>query len=127
MTAAEQPTDAVLPDVGELIFVGFNSRVVALDRETGQVAWSWKSPRGSGIAALLVDGDRLIVSVQGYTYCLDPASGGEIWSNPLKGMGVGTACLASTRGNTTAQLHAILAEYEAQQEAAAQTATHTST
>jgi outer membrane protein assembly factor BamB len=127
MTASEQPIDAALPEAGELVFVGFNSRVAALDRQTGELVWSWKCPRGSGIAALLVDDDRLIVSVQGYTYCLDPASGGEIWSNPLKGMGVGTACLASTRGNTTAQLHAILAEFEAQQEAAAHSATHTTT
>ena len=127
MTAAELPADAMVSDPGNLIFVGFNSRVVALDRDTGEAVWSWKSPKGTGIAALLVDGDRLIVSVQGYTYCLDPASGGELWTNPLKGMGVGTACLASARGNTTAQLHAILAEYEAQQEAATHTTTHTTT
>ena len=125
MTAAEQSTDALVPDPGNLVFVGFNSRVVALDRDTGQTIWVWKSPRGSGIAALLVDGDRLIVSVQGYTYCLDPQGGTEIWSNPLKGLGVGTACLASARGSTTTQLHAILAEFEAQQEAAEQT--HTTT
>src|SRR5580765_6093947 len=108
MTAADLPADAMVSDPGNLVFVGFNSRVVALDRDTGEVMWSWKSPKGTGIAALLVDGDRLIVSVQGYTYCIDPASGGEMWANPLKGMGVGTACLASARGNTTAQLHAIL-------------------
>jgi outer membrane protein assembly factor BamB len=125
MTAAELPSDAIVTDPGNLVFVGFNSRVVALDRDSGAMAWSWKSPRGSGIAALLVDGDRLIVSVQGYTYCLDPLSGSEMWSNPLKGLGVGTACLASARGNTTGQLHAILAEYESQQEAAAHSTTPT--
>lgn len=125
MNASEQPVDAIVPDLANLVFVGFNSRVAALDRETGEMMWSWKCPKGTGIAALLVDGDRLIVSVQGYTYCLDPATGGEMWSNPLKGMGLGTACLASARGNTTAQLHAILAQYEAEQESAAHATTHT--
>ena len=83
-----------------LIFVGFNSRVIALDRHSGRQVWDWKSPKGSGFVAILVDSDRLIVSVQGYTYCLDPHSGSCVWSNPLKGMGTGIPCLASARGST---------------------------
>ena len=106
-------------DVGSLIFAGFNSRVMALDRDTGELIWKWKSPKGSGLPVILVDGDRLIVSVQGYMYCLDPTTGGELWQNPLKGMGVGTPCLASARGNTTPQLYSILAHYEQEQAAAA--------
>jgi outer membrane protein assembly factor BamB len=104
------PTDA-----DSLVFVGFNSRVAALDRSSGELIWKWKCPRGSGFAALLLDGDRLIVSVQGYTYCLNPLNGELMWDNPLKGMGLGVACLASARGNTTSQLYAALAEYEAAQ------------
>jgi outer membrane protein assembly factor BamB len=114
-SADAQPQSAVL-EVASLIFVGFNSRVAALDRTSGQVVWKWKSPKGSGLAALLLDGDRLIVSVQGYTYCLDPLSGDVIWTNPLKGMGLGTTCLASARGNTTPQLYAVLDEFERQQQ-----------
>ncbi len=95
--------------------MGFNSRLVALDRESGELVWTWKAPHGSGIPALLLDGDRLIVSLQGYTYCLDPTTGEQIWYNPLKGMGLGTPCLASARANTTPQLYAVLAEYERQQ------------
>ena len=77
-------------DPATLVYVGFNLRIAALDRETGEVAWTWKSPQGTGIPILLVDGDRLIVSIQGYTYCLDPRCGDELWRNPLKGMGLGT-------------------------------------
>jgi outer membrane protein assembly factor BamB len=106
------------PDADSLVFVGFNSRVVALDRGTGELVWKWKCPRGTGIPALLLDGDRLIVSVLGYTYCLDPMNGDLLWQNPLKGLGVGTACLASARANTTPQLYAVLAEYEKQRQAA---------
>ena len=85
----------------DLIFVGFNSRVAALDRSNGETRWSWKSPKGSGYVTVLLDGDRLIVSVQGYTYCLDPASGEQRWFNELPGMGSGVATLASARGGSS--------------------------
>jgi outer membrane protein assembly factor BamB len=41
--------------------------------------------------ALLLDGDRLIVSVQGYTYCHDALTGQQLWYNPLKGYGLGVS------------------------------------
>jgi len=84
----------------DLVYVGFNSRVCALDRDTGELIWSWTSPHGSGFVVLLFDSDRLIASVQGYTYCLDPATGELMWSNPLKGKGLGTPCIASISGST---------------------------
>lgn len=101
----EEPADDRAESSGlndSLVFVGFNSRVVALDRHTGELLWEWKSPKGSGFVAVLLDGDRLIVSVQGYTYCLDPNTGAGLWSNPLSGMGVGIPCLASAHGTTLA-------------------------
>ncbi len=84
--------------IDDLVYVGFNSRVVALDRYTGELIWQWKSPKGSGFVSLLLDGDRLIASVQGYTYCLEPLFGQQVWGNPLKGLGLGVASLASVRG-----------------------------
>jgi outer membrane protein assembly factor BamB len=81
----------------QLIFVGFNSRVAALNRDTGQTVWTWSSPKGSGYTTIVLDGDRLIVCVMGYTYCLDPLSGQERWFNDLPGMGTGVASLASVR------------------------------
>ena len=98
--AESQVRASYAPD--SLVFVGFNSRVVALDRDTGKRAWDWHSPKGTGFVAVLLDGDRLIVSVQGYTYCLDPSTGVCQWSNPLKGMGVGIPCLTSAHGSTLA-------------------------
>lgn len=88
--------------VADLVFTGFNSRVVALDRYTGELVWEWKSPQGSGYVNLLLDGDRLIVSVMGYAYCLDPLYGQEVWRNPLEGKGVGVASLASAAGHEPA-------------------------
>ena len=99
--------------VDQLIFVGFNSKVVALNRDTGALVWQWKSPKGSGYVSLLLDGDRLIVSVIGYTYCLDPANGNQIWFNELKGFGAGVASLASVRGCIQPLLDAAAADDEA--------------
>lgn len=98
--------------IADLVFVSFNKQVIALDRYTGEMAWKWSAPKGSGFVALLIDGDRLIASCQGYTYCLDPLYGQEVWSNPLEGMGVGTPCLASVSGSTLST--SAVAEAEAQ-------------
>ncbi len=89
--------------LSDLVFIGFGKRVVALHRDTGHIFWQWTAPRGSGYAAVLLDGDRLIVSVMGYTYCLDPATGTPMWENELKGLGTGVASLASVRGNSGLQ------------------------
>lgn len=101
----------------DLIYVGFNSRVFALDRQTGRLVWHWHSPKGRATnVAVLLDGDRLMVSVQGYMYCLDPISGEQLWDNPLTGFGVGIPTLASLQGNSGSAAAAALI---AQQQAAA--------
>jgi outer membrane protein assembly factor BamB len=105
--------------VMDLVYVGFNSRVVALHRDTGEIVWDWKSVKGSGFPAVLLDGDRLIISVSGYTYCLDPLTGEQFWWNPLKGFGIGTASLTSIHGNSGS---AAAAAVIAQQQAAASSA-----
>lgn len=103
----------------DLILVGFNSRVVALDRDRGTLVWSWKAPQGTGFVALHLDRDLLIASVYGYTYALDPLSGKTLWSNMLKGFGVGIPCIASISGSTIASS----AVAEAAAEAARQSST----
>ena len=96
----------------DLVYVGFNSRVAALDRLTGEIVWRWTAPKGtSSHVAVLLDGDRLMVSVQGYTYCLDPITGEPLWDNPLKGFGYGLPSLASLHGNSgSAAAAAIIAQ-----------------
>jgi outer membrane protein assembly factor BamB len=115
MTQEERPLT-----LQSLAFLGFNSRVVALDRISGTVVWSWKAPKGrSSYVAILLDGDRVIASVRGYTYCLDPLTGQQLWANELPGLGTGIPSLASIYGNTGA---AAAAAVIAQQQAAAATA-----
>lgn len=102
--------------IGDLIFVGFNSRIAALDRYTGDIVWDWKSPKGSGFVSMLLDGDRLLASINGYTYCLDPLFGQQVWSNHMKGFGTGTTCLVSENGTSGSSAAAAVI---AQQQAAA--------
>lgn len=106
----------------QFVFVGFNSRVAALDRETGELKWQWRATQGKGYVSLLLDRDRLIVSVQGYTYCLDPQTGEQRWFNPLPGFGTGVTCLASVSGTTeTGWLAAVADEVQRAQQSAAST------
>lgn len=95
-----QRADGPERNLDDMVFIGFNRRVVALDRYSGDTLWDWKAPKGTGFVAIVLDGDRLIVSVQGYTYCLDPLFGQEVWSNPLKGYGIGIASVVTTRGSS---------------------------
>jgi outer membrane protein assembly factor BamB len=92
--------------IGDLIYLGLNSRVVALDRYTGEIVWTWKSPEGSGNVLVMVDADRIIASVMGYMYCLDPLFGQEVWRNQLKGYGVGIPSIASVNASTNVQAQA---------------------
>ena len=116
-----QPSPAATPRaVADLVYVGLNRRVLALNRYTGEIAWDWRAPRGSGFVSVLLDGDRLIAGVTGYVYCLDPVHGQLVWENLLKGKGTGLVSLASINGTSlSAQAAAVIAQ---QQAAAAATA-----
>lgn len=106
----------------DLLFVGFNGRVVALEQRSGELAWEWKCPKPSAsLVAILVQEDRVYASSDGYTYCLDALTGEQLWYNPLKGMGTGAPCLATASSNSLPSflLHAqTLAEQEAASHAA---------
>lgn len=99
--------------VNDLVFAALNRRVVALDRYDGSIVWTWKAPQSGKYVSMLFDGDRLIVSVNGYLHCLDPLYGQEVWHNPLTGFGVGIASLASARGSTSSGAQAQTAAEQA--------------
>jgi outer membrane protein assembly factor BamB len=85
----------------QLVFVGLNGYVVALDRDTGRIMWS-NDELKRGYVTLLLDGDRLVVSTNGYIYCLDPLTGRILWNNPMTGYGMGTpTSLISVRGQSS--------------------------
>lgn len=91
--------------LSDLVFTGFNRRVAALHRTTGDIVWQWKADEGMSYVTLLLDGDLLVVSVDGYMYGLEALTGVQLWSNPMPGWSTGVASLASVHGsaqNTTA-------------------------
>jgi len=91
----------------DLVFVGFNARVAALDQRTGDIVWQWKASDGSGYVSLLLDGTSLFASVNGYTYCLDAPTGQQLWQNRMTGFGFGVTSLVSTQGSSP---HSVLGE-----------------
>ncbi len=103
--------------IADLVYVGLNRRVIALDRYTGDMVWQWKAPSGSGYVTILLDGDRLVAGVGGYIYCLDPLFGQLVWHNPMRGFGSGVTSLVSVNG--TAADPAAAAVLAQQQRAAA--------
>ena len=86
--------------VEDMLFVGFNKQVAALDAATGQMIWQWKAPKGTGFVSLLLDGERLFVAVHGYIYCLDAVNGDPVWANPMKTFGYGVTSLTTSRGQS---------------------------
>ena len=109
----------------DLLIVGFNGRVVALEQRSGELVWEWKCPKpASEMVAVLVQGDRIYASSGGYTYCIDALNGEQLWDNPLKGLGTGVPCLATAESGSSGSflLHA---QTSADQQAAAQSSTST--
>ncbi len=106
----------------QIVFVGLNGQVAAVERRTGELVWQWSAGR-SGYVILHVERDCVVASVNGYLYGLDPATGEQLWQNPLKGWGTGVASLASltqaTPAAVAAAAHAIAAQAAAAGGAAA--------
>ncbi|HMF12173.1 MAG TPA: PQQ-binding-like beta-propeller repeat protein [Gemmataceae bacterium] len=88
--------------IHDLVFIGLNGRVVALHRETGDEVWKWQPSTSGhkGFVALVADGDRLILSDNGYIYCLEALTGRQLWHNPLTGYGTGIAIVATAASNS---------------------------
>lgn len=86
--------------IDELLFLAFAKRVHAVNRYDGAIVWTSKLKQGSGFITLHLDGDRLIASCNGYTWCLDPLTGEEVWFQPFKGLGVGIPSIASVHGSS---------------------------
>jgi outer membrane protein assembly factor BamB len=117
---------AMIADLDRIVFVGLNGRVAALDRRTGATVWQWRSPkhRNGYVSLLLLDERQLIVSVDGYTYCLHPRTGQQEWVNELKGFGTGvTSIVALGRYNPHDVLVAAAAQTASRSSAASSGAT----
>ena len=86
-------------NLSDLVFTGFNRRVAALDKRTGQIVWQWKASKGRMYVTLMLEGDVLIAGVDGYMYGLDARTGAQLWFNEMSGFGTGVTSLASVSGS----------------------------
>jgi outer membrane protein assembly factor BamB len=86
-----------------LVFVGLNGSVAALDSSTGTRIWVTKL-KGSNFVNVLHVLNELYATTKGEVFCLDPATGQIRWHNPLKGMGMGLVSIAAPgiQGNQAA-------------------------
>lgn len=85
--------------LSDLIFTGFNRRVAALDKRTGQIVWERKLPKGYPYVTLLLDDNLLVAAVDGYMYGLNALTGDQLWFNEMSGFGTGVTSLASVNGS----------------------------
>jgi hypothetical protein len=87
-----------------------------LHRDTVKIVWSNNNLK-SGYVTLLLDGDRLIVSTNGYIYCLNPLTGAILWNNEMSGYGMGApTSLVSGRGQSSQTVVQQAAEEVAKQQ-----------
>lgn len=109
-------------DIRHLLFVGIYNSVVALDTRDGSEVWRAKLG-GQSFVTVHWDGEELFASAKGEAFRLDPRTGGVVWHNRLKGMGLGSVTLASTRSASQASTSVVPAERKRQSDAAASAAT----
>jgi outer membrane protein assembly factor BamB len=89
--------EAMLMKTSELIYVGIEGSVVALNRNTGQQVWATHL-KGYDFVNVMVEDDKIFATAQGEVFCLDPATGDGLWHNRLKGFGIGLATIATGNG-----------------------------
>lgn len=102
-------------NIAELVFTGFNRRVAALHRHTGEIVWQWRAGSGSRYVSLLLEPGLLVVSVDGYMYGLDPLTGAQLWFNPMEGFGSGVTSLVSANGTGSSPVSTAAAQIYANQ------------
>ena len=97
------------------LYVGIRGSVVAVAKDTGEVAWLHRLRKGSGFVPIVREGPHLYAVSGGEVTCLDARTGEPVWHNPLKGLGTGYATLAGAEP----PVQAIAAEQAARAAAAA--------
>lgn len=90
----------------DLLFVGINGHVIAINKGDGSEVWRTKLKSGS-ITVVSSDHSRIYAAASGHLFCLDKATGEQIWTNSLKGLGYGT-CIIDV-GNHAASVSGVVA------------------
>lgn len=83
----------------EILYIGVNGRVIALNKYDGTKIWQTDLRRsfhysGNSYVAVLVDGERVYAHTYGELFCLDGRTGEQLWTNRLPGLGYELATIA---------------------------------
>jgi outer membrane protein assembly factor BamB len=95
------------------LFLGINSHVVCLSKNSGEQQWKTKL-KSSSITNVYFENNAVFAYSGGHLFCLNADDGTITWENPLKGLGYGTCIIASEHQNS-----AIIANQIAAQQATA--------
>lgn len=82
------------------IYLGMASKIICLDRNTGDEIWRTKLKNSNSLTNLIKDQDRVIAYAGGHLFCLDANSGDILWENELKGLGYGYCMIAGAQQST---------------------------
>lgn len=101
-------------DISHILFVGVKGHVVAFGKEDGRLLWKTKLERasltfGDRFVTVLVEGQRVYAHSYGRLFCLDAATGRQLWTNKLEGLSYDIASLATEGVRAPSQ--AALARY----------------
>ena len=69
----------------DLVYFGAERTLLALDRRSHQVRWSFETGQSIWSKPLFLDDKLIFTSLDHHLYALDPASGNEIWRLNLNG------------------------------------------
>lgn len=88
--------------VDDLIFVGLNSYVVALNKHTGERVWRYYIYNVGQPLSLTFSKGKLLVGACGHLYCVDPLTGTELWYNEISGLRYRNVSVITTNNNNIA-------------------------
>lgn len=86
----------------ELLFVGTNGHVLALEKRTGKTVWTTSLPKtGWPLVAVVYEDEMLYCAAAGRVFAIEPRRGRIRWTNPLRGMSSSSVYLATARSEGT--------------------------
>ena len=86
-------------DTFNALFVGVKGHVVAFSKHDGSLIWKTQLKGaflsvGDRFVTVLVEGQRIYAHSYGVLFCLDAATGKQLWTNKLEGLSYDIASLA---------------------------------
>lgn len=94
--------------VPDILYVGIDKHIIAIDAVTGTELWRRKLDHGGSLVTILVKGPCIFAASDGYVFCLDRYMGQVLWTNELKKLGW-SAVMMAVAGATTDQAGAAAA------------------